>query len=255
MRNYIIATIVLGAALFNTGIRAAPPSNLFDKSSREQHVALPANADRSEAKLSCFYFPNLLVKQLQVVDEQGARLSTVYIPTGKAAPVCRAQQAEGESPLADADGVFMGARRGYVFVQGEQGFAVYSGDRRIFFDQGSAPQSLAPIRQARDPELRPWYNDPLVVRYRRDYVAPCSMRSDAAHCWSTIKQATGLTQATAPSCDAAYAAMEKQVPADQRQGVRDDASVLSYSVEVVFDAGGVIRSQPVSAVEQCFPAP
>lgn len=95
----------------------------------------------------------------------------------------------------------------------------------------------------------------LKLRYERVYLASCSMRADPEGCWQTIRQASGLSDATPPDCSASYEAEEKRMPAESRQKNAADPSVISYEVEaVVDDIGTVVRVTPVSKATACWAA-
>ncbi|MFC4761825.1 hypothetical protein [Dyella koreensis] len=240
---------------------------MFDQPLREQHLTLPPNpADPNPSahpKVSCYYYPDLMVKEVDLEGLKGAgQLSMVTLRKGQAEPACRRENIDGETVIRDWSGYFRGVRQGYVFFDGSDGanggrpFAVYdsAGDGKIFSDVAAPLLSVKPLLPPRDPELRPWYYHPLTLTYRKFYVAPCSMRSDATHCWAMIKQATGLTKATMPDCDAAYGVEEKGLSAEQREDLRSDPSVITYVVEAVIDGQGVAHITPQSSALKCFPA-
>lgn len=269
MRRWTSGLLALVTLAFSACGCAATPASLFDKPLREQHLTLPPNpADpnpEAHPKVSCWYYPGLMVKEVDLDWVKGAaQLSMVHVQKGKPAPVCKRENIDGEHVVDGQEwsGYFQGVRQGYVFfggddgVNGGEGFAVYDdSDRKVFADVADGVSSIEPMLPPRDPELRPWYYHPLVLSYRKVYVAPCSMRSDAAHCWALVKRATGLAQSAAPDCEAAYKAQEQTTPPDQLDGLRKDPSVIVYAVEAVIDGQGVARLTPGATVLKCYPAP
>jgi len=266
MRSLEIAKVLAyGVGAFCAVAWSADASRMFDKPLREQHLPLPSDPLNPQVKatLSCFYYPSLMVKQVDMGEKGAEQLSMISIQKGQKTPACRRENVDGESVVGDWSGYFLGVRQGYVFFSGDDStaggepFAVYdgAGSAKIFHDVAAPLQSVEPMLPPRDPELRPWYHRPLVLKYRKVYVAPCSMRSDGAHCWGLIKQATGVVQTSAPDCDSAYAVAEKNAPQDQLDGLRRDPSVIVYSVEAVIDDQGATRVTPTSSVHQCYPAP
>ena len=80
----------------------------------------------------------------------------------------------------------------------------------------------------------------LVLRYTRVYQAGCSLFADPAGCWAKVRQATGLTQATAPDCAASYKAEEKRMKGTPHQAkVAALPSVVDYEAVATLDAGQV----------------
>ncbi|MBT2116774.1 hypothetical protein KK141_05830 [Dyella sp. LX-66] len=269
MRKWIVGLMAVGSLIFSACSGAADAPTLFDKPLREQHLTLPPGPDDSsqegQPKLSCWYYPGLMVKELGLDGIKGAaQLSMVSTSTSGAEPACRRENIDGEHvvDMRDWSGHFRGVRQGYVFfggddgVNGGDGFAVYdSSNTKVFADVADALSSIEPMLPRRDPQLRPWYYSPLLLNYRKVYVAPCSMRSEPARCWALVKRATGLAQSTAPDCETAYKAEEKTTPPDGLDSLRKDPSVIVYAVEAVIDGQGVARLTPKSPVLKCYPAP
>lgn len=269
MRRWVLGLMTTGSLIFSACSGAAEAPRLFDKASREQHITPPLSpADSSQegqSKVSCWYYPGLMIKEVSLDGTKGAaQLSMIHIAKGGVNPVCRRENVDDEY-VVDAkswSGHFRGVRQGYVFfsgddgVNGGEGFAVYDdSNTKVFTDVADAISSLDPMLPPRDPDLRPWCYSPLVLNYRKVYVAPCSMRSEPARCWALIRRATGLTQSTAPDCDAAYKAVEMTTPPDGLDSLRKDPSVIVYAVEAVIDGQGVARLTPKSPVLKCYPAP
>ena len=240
---------------------AADAKGLFDRPLREQHLPLPPDPVNPQTKpmLSCFYFPHLMVKQVDMGEVGAEQLSMTYLAKGQAAPACRRENAKGETVITNWSGYFKGVKNDYVFFSGAdgsnggEGLAIFNAadGERLFADNVTELHAVALTGPVQDPDQRPWYENPLVLRYRKVYLAPCSMRADAPHCWSRIKQVTGLTQPAAPDCSASYVAEEKHEAPEQQAGVRADPSVIEYEVEAALDSQGVDRLVPVSPVLAC----
>jgi hypothetical protein len=267
MRGWIIGIASCFALVAYGSTWAAEASNLFDKPLREQHLTLPPNPTdpnpQAHPRVSCYYYPDFMVKQVDLEWIKGARqLSVIRTQKGQPAAVCQRENIDSENVITDWSGRFMGVRQGYAFFSGADGsnygvpFAVYDGEtqEKIFFDVAHPLLSVEPILPPRDPELQSLDYRGLLLKYRKVYVAPCSMRGDADHCWAVIKQITGLTQAKPPRCDSAYGAEGKGAPPEQLDGIASDLSVITYIVEVVIDEQGVTRVTPKSSVLECYPA-
>ena len=269
MRRCVLGLMIMGSLIFSAHSGAAEAPKLFDKPLREQHITpplIPADSSQEEQSgVSCWYYPGLMVKEVSLDGTKGAaQLSMVHISKGGVDPACRRENVDGEY-IVDAkswSGHFRGVRQGYVFfsgddgVNGGEGFTVYDdSNTKVFTDVADTLSSIDPMLPPRDPDLRPWYYSPLVLNYRKVYSAPCSMRSEPTRCWALIKRATGLTQSTAPDCDAAYKAGEMTTPPEGLDSLRRDPSVIVYAVEAVIDGQGVARLVPKSPVLKCYPAP
>ncbi|MBM7130312.1 hypothetical protein [Dyella mobilis] len=241
---------------------AADKVQLFDPPLSEQHQPLPADPLNPQTKpaLSCFYYPHLMVKQVDMGEVGAEQLSILFVENGKKPPACRRENARDEKVIGDWSGYFRGVRAEYVFFAGADGanggtpFAVFNPEgEKLFADTAVDMHSVKTMRPPQPLSQRPWYENPLELDYRRVYLAPCSMRSNAQTCWSEIRQATGLSQA-APDCSAAYAAQEKTASAGQLAELRADPSVVEYEVHAVLDGRGVIQVTPVSPALACYPA-
>ncbi|MDR0779368.1 MAG: hypothetical protein LBF16_01565 [Pseudomonadales bacterium] len=225
---------------------------LFDTPLRQQTLFIPANTqEHSAGALICFYYPHLMLKEASYDDHKGAGLlSTTYFLKEADAPVCQFDRSNNEREVNNWGGFFLGVKGPYIVFEGDDGdgngmpFSVYTTQgARILTDSGvlHSVDLSAPVR---DPDLRPWYENPLVLRYRRSYLAPCSLREDATSCWNTIARVTGLTQAAPPDCQATYTDEDKIAP-----------SYIDYDVEATLDERGIIHLAPLGPVENCYPAP
>jgi hypothetical protein len=267
MRRPVIAALCLAASALVWQLEAQPQasagqSQLFNLPLSTQALPVPAvPGEHGPGMLTCTYYPHLMVKELHYAGDKGsALLSIATVQKDKADPACQLAPAEHEKQIGDWSGSFMGVIGDYVFFQGADGdgngtpFAVYAnGGERVFMDAGVLHRADLTL-PVRDPEARPWYENPLALRYRRAYLAPCSLRSGGKTCWGLIQRVTGLTQAAPPDCRAAYEAEEKANP-PQAALIRLTPSYLDYDAQAVFDSRGVIRVTPLGPVGQCHPAP
>ena len=248
--------------------RADTPS-LFDKPARETRVPLPANPDVPGAKpmLTCWYYPHFMVKQLDRGEKGAEQLVIAPIETNRAAPPCAEKSGKNEQPIQAWSGYFWGVKGNYVFFQaadgvnGGTGFAVFNADNGQRLHTGSmsdehfrALQLLTPTStRGTDPRIAlPPYS--LLMRYRSNFQAPCSLRSAPTVCWSLVRQTLGLTQTVPPDCNKAYAEQEQQTAARDKNAVASNPTVITYEVEAVVDGGGVVRLASLSPATACFPA-
>ena len=263
MSGFIWSGMLL-LGLVCSSVWAATPSLLFDKPLHEKQLPLPPDPGNPQSKpmLSCFYFPHLLVKQIDMGEVGAAQLSMTFVPKGQQEPACRRENAKDEKVINTWDGYFKGVKGGYVFFdasdgsEGGQGFAIFSadGNDKLFDDLAGDVHSIELMAPVQDVDQRPSYENPLKLRYQRLYLAPCSLRSDEKTCWGLIRQATGLTEKSPPDCSASYQAAEKQTSPEQLKATMADPSVIRYEVEVVLDGRGVIRVTHASKATGCYAA-
>lgn len=253
------------AALLCVPTYAANPdtSALFDKPLHEAHIRLKTDRanQKAEAMLSCFYYPHLMIKQIYMGEKGSEQLSMISIGKGQNSPKCRKQNAKDEKVVTSWSGYFKGVKGDYVFFDGDDSqnggmpFGVYtSSGNSLYEDNAIKMDSIELLSPPRDPDLRPWYENPLKLRYKRAYIAPCSLRADGSHCWEIIRDATGLTGSSSPDCKEEYAQLENEAPPEQRKQASEDPSVVIYDVEAVLDGRGAIRITPISQAGACHPA-
>lgn len=263
---FLLLLLYLLAGSLPAWADSAPP---FDKPARQTQVPLPANPDVPGAKpmLTCWYYPHFMVKQVDRGEKGAEQLVLATIATDRSAPPCREKTARNEFTIQDWSGYFWGVKGNYIFFQaddgvdGGTGFAVFnaSSGRKLYTGSVSDEQfrtlRLLTLTSAHgtDSRISP-LPDPLLMRYRSNYRAPCSLRSDLSACWSLVRQTLGLTQATPPDCNKAYAEQEEQSTAQDKAAVASNPTVITNEVEVVVDGAGVVRLASVSPATACFPA-
>jgi hypothetical protein len=269
MTKIVILSALILAVNFSVAQAEDRPS-LFDKPTQEKHLPLPLDRLNPQSKpmLSCFYYPHLMVKQIDMGEVGAAQLSLTYITKDKKEPPCRQQNAKDEVVINSSawNGYFKGVKGDYVFFDAADGsnggvaFAVFSANgniilRDVIVDDIHSIELMMPVA---DPEQRPWYENPIILHYSRLYLAPCSLRSNETACWDTIKKVTGLTEVSAPDCHKSYEVIEadarKNNPSMSLAQVDADPSVIIYEIEAVLDSNIVIHINPTSDVKDCFAA-
>jgi hypothetical protein len=263
----IRAALLIGLLLGTAGslTSATNSSTFFDKPLLEKHIPLPDNPDSSGSKplLSCFYYSNVMVKQIDLGNLGAEQLSILPRAKDSAEPRCVRANAKGEIVIDPNtwSGYFEGVKGNFVFFVAEDGFfgglpfGVFSASdgRKIFEDSAKAD-----IRAIRFLSIEP-LNDPqdetdsaLKLRYRRVYAAQCSLRADEKSCWGQIKQITGLTEIAPPDCAPAYEAEKKRLP-EYASRVDSYPSVIAYEVEAVLNPRNTaVRVAPASRVMECY---
>jgi hypothetical protein len=248
-RDSAWACAVLWLACAAPSLGATPSP--FDPPLKIVRAPLPRDADnpRSRPKVSCFYFPRFMVKQVDLGEEGAAQLS---ILPGAPATACRQANAPGERVISPDDwtGYFDGVRGDYaVFTaedgwNGGMGFAVFDArtGRKVFDDAAKA--RFRSVQAS---------SDGLVLRYRRVFTPKCSLIVDRAGCWRAIRRQTGLAGDRPPDCSAAYDREARRTPKFAAQ-LRDDPTVIDYeALATLRNSHATIRTAP-GDLATCHPA-
>ena len=242
-----VAALTLAAGTANAA------STLFDAPTKVVRLPLPRDPDNpgAKARVSCFYFPGFMVKEVDL-GEKGAESLSITSAVRRSGQVgCRRETGSGERVIAPGDwsGYFTGAKAGYVFFDaddgwnGGMGFAVFSAtDGKKVLDDAAKSSFRSIIATPAG----------LSLTYTRVFPAPCSLRDPGLDCWSRIKKDTGLT-GVAPNCVAAYAREQKRTPAFAQQ-VLKDPTVIDYDVKAAIQGGARTITPATGRAIACRPA-
>ncbi|MGA2277169.1 MAG: hypothetical protein ABSG00_06170 [Terracidiphilus sp.] len=264
----LAVAIVLVVAIVSRTLPQATASALpFDRPVHVTKLPLPRDPSNPQSKpmLSCYYFPHFMIKEIDSGGLGADQLSILSETKDHQEPACRKDNSADEKVI-DWEGDFIGVKGGFVFFEGGDAdtnggmdFGVYSsGGTKLFEDiagtnttEGFRSIELLTPVAAKDHRIT--YNNGIELKYKRSYMAPCSLRADEANCWKSIKQATGLTNASPPDCSSSYEALEKT--SQDKLGSDSDPTVIWYEIEVVLDdTTPVVRVSPASEVEACAAA-
>jgi hypothetical protein len=251
-----LASLALcAAATLPAAAKDAPA--VLQKPLATTRLPLPHDPDNPQGKalLTCFYFPGLMVKQVDLGEVGAEQVSFVAVPPGGAKVPCRRENAAGEMVINPADwaGYFKGVKGGYVFLDaadgwnGGLGFAIFSAadGRKLFDDTTTTLRVIEPTATG------------LHLRYRRVYAAPCSLFADAAGCWQTILQETGMQEAgiaapAPPDCRESYRREQQRVPKFAEETAHDP-TVIYYEVDLLL-ASDARKMTPLPGKITCKPA-
>lgn len=238
MRLFYLSLIII---LFYGHAEAREMQTVFDKPIKKQIIPLPNpnNPDRI-AKVSCFYYPQFMVKEVDMGEKGAAKLSITPLSASKALD-CKENNLE-EIEIKDWFGYFSGVKGGYVFFDSDDGydggvpFAVFSGkDGRKLFDDSSDNGAKA-LRHTTVSK------NGLTFRYHRVFVTSCSLYRNNT-CWDLIKKETGIT-GSAPNCDKAYE-LEKEKMPEYAKEIEEYKSVIGYEAKITYKDGNLnISSVP-----------
>jgi hypothetical protein len=241
----------------------------FDKPVRKQRVDLGkvANPLSDRHRVTCYFFPNFMVKEVDMGEVGAERLGIVPVkPQSKGKCVRARGKEEIVIPAKQWSGYFMGVKNGYVFFSGDDlwngatPFAIFdaAAGKMLFEDSAKADVALATNGQT------------IAMRYLRVVSDDCFILKDAA-CWQRMAAKYGLDEAAAPDCRKGYEAsaesmakgrcaaqraplagcLKKERPLALNQAL-DSPSVISYPVEV--ELGATPTAKPTGAVAGCWPA-
>jgi len=242
----------------------------FDKPVRKQVVELgkAANPLSDRHRVTCYFFPNFMVKEVDLGEVGAERLGIVPVSPQTPGKCTRARSKEEIVISAkDWSGYFLGVKASYVFFSGDdlwngaRGFAIFDAKagKKLFEDSAKADITFL---------ARP--NQTLTMHYLRVVTDDCLILKDPA-CWQRMAAKYGLDTATAPDCRKGYqasaesmakgrcsgkpgplaACIEKERPLALKQAF-EAPSVISYPVEVELSA--TPTAKPTGATTACWPS-
>jgi hypothetical protein len=238
---------IRSAALAFAAAAAAPPSDNFDRPIDTKVVKLPADPANPQAKArrTCFVYRDFVVKE---VDRGKKGAEELAIAPNKPGNAACPEKLAGEMVVKSEDwsGYALGAKGPFVFFDADDGlndglpFAVYSAKsgKKLFEDshKGEAFNAVALTDHG------------LVMRYRRVWLAPCSMMSES--CWQKVKAATGLADSLRPDCAQAYRREMARTP-KFASDIPKIASVIGYNAEGRY-ADGKLSVRPLPGPVTCW---
>jgi hypothetical protein len=177
----------------------------FDKPVRKTVVNLgrspylmPNNPARIQ--LSCFYYPDFMVKELNNPGLKGVRWVTITPVTNEDLPACRLTHASTERFMAKAWWGFEGVKGSLLFLGAADGDGNGGMPFRILdlktgikiFEDSARGIGHLEFVQASDESIS--------LRYFRVVGGDCSIPKDGMSCWSKFRRRYGLALATVPKC-------------------------------------------------------
>jgi hypothetical protein len=243
----------------------------FDKPLTKKSVHLGpsgANHQKIRRKVTCYYYPGFMVKEVDLGEKGADRLAIV--PAGKTAAPCTRARSKTEKVVNPDEwsGYFKGVKGNLVFFDaddgwnGGMGFAVYDAKtlKKIYEDVALGELTFS---DASGPDAS--------IDYTRVVDGGCNLPKEQAGCWSTIQKKFSLDAAAAPDCKAGYEksaqemakarcsgnpkagpqCVDKELPL-ARQQASDASSVISYPVSVVLGPNPAVN--PGAGNVGCWPS-
>ena len=219
----------------------------FDKPLQKRVVDLGLSPDFSPSdnvhmKLTCTYYPNFMVKQLEDTSSEGALGFAIVAARARHISACTQAHGIGEKIFGEKwCGYFSGVKRDLVFLDGCDGFS--GGISFAAFDSKSGMEVFEDLVSTKDGHID-FYRiskTQLTLRYMRVFIGDCSVPKLRGACWSRFRKQPGLETAPMPKCS------------DYEGAEAGEAnSVISYPVEVSLSPKPSIKalSNPI----QCWPS-
>jgi hypothetical protein len=242
----------------------------FDKPLHKKTLDLGPSkfSSGTQAKVTCYFFPHFMVKEVDLGEKGASRLAIVPIAKGDALKCTRSREkTEKVVNPSDWSGYFKGAKNDLVFfdaddgVNGGMGFAIYNAKtgKKVFEDS-----ALGPV------EFLEQQGNPLILKYTRVLDGACMIPKENA-CWDRIQSKIGLTGNPAPDCKKGYEESAKDLAKGRCQAqntdnaeclarelklateqTNDASSIIGYPVEVLLSAHPIIK--PSAGAVRCWPS-
>jgi hypothetical protein len=243
-------------------------SESFDKpvSKRVVNLGKSPHTPGQTAKVSCYYFTDFMVKEIDMGEKGADRLSITPIAKG-AVPRCSKLKATAEKVIdaGEWSGYFKGVKAGYIFFDSDDHynngipFAVYDiAGKKLFEDS-----SEGPLVFMQTPD-NAWH-----ITYTHVAEAGCVL-IDSTDCWDGLKKKLGL-EGSPPDCRKGYADQTKSFANEScksqkagrdecvaretvrvQQQLKDDPSIIAYAVDTVLGAHPETKPRPGEV--RCWPA-
>lgn len=261
MRNliYTVTAATLIVSLSTACQERQPFSNAesdgrFDTPLRKETVDLgpspyyPDGGDSHPTALSCYYFPDFMVKEYDL-GGRGAEWLSILRNSGET-PECKSSHEPGERIIEypEWEDYFMGAKGNLVFLHGSDTvnggwlFGVYdsSSGKKIFedsaFHERASSSSLVEVFSTSAGYL---------LKYFRVVLTDCNLNSEGTACWNEIKAEYALQSDDMPLCTG-YDHIADLVGHDQVD------SMIAYAVEATLSPLPSIQSVPGTV--RCWPS-
>jgi hypothetical protein len=242
----------------------------FDKPLSKKVVDLsrsrPKPQDQIRAKVTCYYFPGFMVKEVDMGEKGAERLAIV--PGSSASAPCTRARSQTEKVIKDWSGYVKGVKGNLVFFDADDGWN--GGMGFVVYDAKTMKRLFEDVAQG-DLKFSGPGTPKVTLRYMRVVDAECDVTKEQATCWPRIQKKFGLETLAAPDCNAGYEksaqelakgrcqaqssdnpqCLAKEIELARRQ-TSDAASVIAYPVEVVLSPKSAIKT--VSGSVGCWPS-
>lgn len=254
-----VALLGVTVMLAMTTSGSVAPTESFDKPIRKLVMNLGRSAylmpnDPARIELSCFYYPDFMVKELDDPGLKGARWVTIAPTAKEDSPPCRVEHASTERFMAKEWWGIEGVKGSLLFLEAADGdgnggmpFRVLDANNgsKIFEDSAWWNGHLEFVHGS---------DGSLSLRYLRVVGGDCSIPEDGTACWRKFRKHYGLARATAPRCMGyRHEGDKERVEGDSGMPLEEMStpSAIAYPVAVELFPRPSIRAVPGPA--KCFP--
>jgi hypothetical protein len=205
VKKAVVALLGVTVVLGNSASGSVGPAESFDKPVRKTVVNLgrspyvmPNNPARIQ--LSCFYYPDFMVKELDNPGLKGTLWVTITPVINGDAPKCRLAHASTERFIAKDGSFFEGAKGALLFLGAQEGdenagmpFRILDmSTRKKLFEDSAYWDGHLEFVHASDGSMS--------LRYLRVVGGDCSIPKDGMSCWTKFRRHYGLGLAIVPTC-------------------------------------------------------
>jgi hypothetical protein len=258
-KKAVVALLSVMVVLGNSTSASVTLTESFDKPVRKTVVNLGRSTTptiSARILLSCFYYPDFMVKELNDRGVKGVRWVTATPVINVNAPACRLAHSSTERFMATEWWSFEGVKGSLLFLEAADGD-----------DNGGMPFRILDLKTGKKIfEDSAWWDghlkfvhttdETVSLRYLRVVGGDCSIPKDGISCWSKVRRRYGLAIATVPKCTGYRHEGEKEWVAGD-EGVPpekiDTPSTITYPAVVKLFPRPSIRAVPGPV--RCSPVP
>src|SRR5208337_706491 len=255
VKKAVVALLGMTVVLGNSTSASVALTESFDKPVRKTVVNLGRSPylmpnSPSRIQLSCFYYQDFMVKELNDPGLKGVRWVTVTPVINEDAPACRLAHASTERFMAKEWWSFEGVKGSLLFLEAADGgsnggmpFRILDLEtgKKIFEDSALWNGHLEFVRTT---------DETVSLRYLRVVGGDCSIPKDGMSCWSKFRKRYGLAIAAMPKCTGYRHEGEKEwVVGDEGVPPKEinTPSAIAYPVVVELFPRPSIRAVPRSS--------
>jgi hypothetical protein len=235
------AAVISAIAFLSSAVNAEP----FDKPLRVKVVDFGHSpelmpSDNKHIHLTCAYYPNFMMKELNDPGNEGALWIGISPSQSGHTPPCIKGQGPGEREFKNFYGYFGGVKRNLVVLYDPDG--TDGGLRFHIFDSKTMVmvfEDSASLDTNADLDFVPAKGSQITLRYMRVLSVDCSVPKQGIACWDKFRQKAGLQAAPMPNCN--YKGQDVS-----------DTSTIAYPVETSLFPKPFTKA--VANPVKCYPA-
>jgi len=250
------AALGLGVTLLASAVLSVASADSFDRGLKKKVVDFGPSpyypGGNVRVKLSCFFYPNLVVKEYDA-GQKGAEWLAIVPVEKEATPACTASHAAREKVIEGGEwsGSFKGAKGNLVFFYASDGtnggmpFVIYDARTGTKIFQDSAFDSTCLHNKVvvllfNRPRVTSAPDGQVSLEYLRVVEADCDLHTEAAACWEPLRKKLELKSAQMPVCSG-----YKGIPTRWASAIAYPVEVLMFPQPVIKTIAGPVKCWPV----------